>query len=239
MAPTTMMRMRKPIRIVSGMPTKNTCICGISFARMPSPMLNRSPNTRNGAAICTPMRKAPATVVRQRVGDVAEHRHLAGPEDDVAVVERRDHQMMQVGRKDHGEAEHCEEIADEHALLSLGRIDRGDEAEPHLLGDHHAGNLQRRDREPRQQAQHRADQQLLEQQLHHRHEGVQIDLIGAAVQRHDDRGEHQRKREPHPRRHRELAQPRQQHDHRADAREAQHEGCGNRPAERRRRSSFR
>ena len=55
--------MRKPTRIDSGMPTKNTCICGISRDRMPSPRLNRSPNTRNGAAICTPMRKAPATVV--------------------------------------------------------------------------------------------------------------------------------------------------------------------------------
>ena len=60
------------------------------------------------------------------------------------------------------DAEHGEEVADDHALLALGRIDRGDEAEPHLLGDHHARDLQRRDREPRQQAQHRADQQLLE-----------------------------------------------------------------------------
>ena len=93
--------MRKPTRIDSGMPTKNTCICGISRDSTPSPRLNRSPNTRNGAASCTPMRKAPATVLGQRVGDVAQHRHLAGPEHDVAVVERRDHQMMQVGGEDH------------------------------------------------------------------------------------------------------------------------------------------
>ncbi len=51
--------------------------------------------------------------------------------------------MMAVGRKQHGDAEHGEEVADQDALLALGRVDRGDEAEPHLLGDHAARNLQR------------------------------------------------------------------------------------------------
>ena len=133
--------------------------------------------------------------------DVADHRHLAGREQRVAVVERGDHQMMQVGREDQRDAEHAEEIADEHALLALGRIDRGDEAEPHLLGDHRARDLQRRDRQPRGEAEHGADQELLAEHQQHRAERAQIDLIGAAMQRQQHRGEHQRDGQPHPRRH--------------------------------------
>ena len=39
---------------------------GISRDKTPSPILNRSPNIRNGADSCTPMRKAPATVLVTR-----------------------------------------------------------------------------------------------------------------------------------------------------------------------------
>jgi hypothetical protein len=35
---------------------------------------------------------------------------------------------MQVGGENQRDAEHREEIADQHALLVLGRIDRSDEA---------------------------------------------------------------------------------------------------------------
>ena len=59
---------------------------------------------------------------------VADQRDLARLEDGVAVVHRRDHQVMQVGGKDQRDAKHAEEITDDHALLVLGRIDRGDEA---------------------------------------------------------------------------------------------------------------
>ena len=88
-------------------------------------------------------------------GHVADHRHLAGREQPVAVVERGDDEMMQVGREDQRDAEQRQEIADQHALLALGRIDRGDEAEAQLLRDHGARDLQRRDRQPRGQTQAR------------------------------------------------------------------------------------
>ena len=99
-----------------------------------------------------PIRNAMRDGLRRQRRDVADQRHLARPEQRVAVVERGDHEMMQVGREDQRDAEHGEEIADDHALLALRRIDRGDEAEPELLGDHRAGDLQRRDRQPRGQA---------------------------------------------------------------------------------------
>ena len=55
-------------------------------------------------------------------------------------------------------------LRDQHALLAaLGRIDRGDEAEAELLGDHEAGDLQRRDHQPRGDAEHHADEDLLRQ----------------------------------------------------------------------------
>ena len=41
-----------------------------------------------------------------------------------------------------------------HALLALGWIDRGDKAEPELLGDHVAGDLQPRDRQPGGEPEH-------------------------------------------------------------------------------------
>ena len=53
-------------------------------------------------------------------------------------------------------------LREQHALLAaLRRIDRGDEAEPELLGDHEAGDLQRRDHQPRGDAEHHADEDLL------------------------------------------------------------------------------
>src|SRR5881227_2950233 len=97
MAPITRIRMRKPMMIEAGRPTKNTCICGIRRASTPSPRLNRRPNTMNGA----------------------EKWNLAGLEQGVAVVERRDHQVMQIGGKHQREAEHGQEIRDDHTLLAL------------------------------------------------------------------------------------------------------------------------
>ncbi len=99
----------------------------------------------NGAESWMPMRNAVATVRGGERGDVAEQRHLARAEQRVAVVERGDHEVMQVGGEDQRDAEHGQEIADDHALLALRRIDRGDEAEPELLGDDGARDLQRRD----------------------------------------------------------------------------------------------
>ncbi len=85
---------------------------------------------------------------------------------------------MHVGGEDQRDAEQREEIADEHALLALRRIDRGDEAEAELLGDHRAGDLQRRDRQPRGQAEHRADQDFLHSMISTGAERGEIDGIG-------------------------------------------------------------
>ena len=53
-------RIRKPTRIDSGTPTKNTCICGIRRDSTPSPILNTRPNTRNGAESWIPILNAAA-----------------------------------------------------------------------------------------------------------------------------------------------------------------------------------
>ena len=141
-------KISRPSRIDSGTPTKNTCICGISRASTPSPILNTRPNTRNGADSCMPMRNAPAKVLVISAAASPVGRHSPGRTDRVAVVERGDHQMMHVGREQQRDAEQREEIADQQALLALGRIDRGDEAKPQLLGDDRAGDLQRRNASP-------------------------------------------------------------------------------------------
>ena len=106
---------------------------------------------------------------------IADDRHLAGRENRVAVVERRDHQMMQIGGENQRDAEQGEEIADQRALLILGRIDGGDKAQAHLLGDDRTRDLQRRNRQPRGHAQHRADHDFLKQHQDHRHQRIEID----------------------------------------------------------------
>ncbi len=50
---------------------------------------------------------------------------------------------------------------------------------------------------------------------------ARVDVIGAAVQRQQHGGEHERECQPHPRRQVLLAEPRQQHQHGAGAREHQ------------------
>ncbi len=185
----------------------------------------------NGAASCTPMRNEAATIVRDVLGDVAGERHLARLEDRVAVVHRRDDEMMHVGGEDQRHAEHGEEVADQHALLVLRRIDRGDEAEAELLRHHGAGDLQRRNREPRGDAEHEADEDLLDHFDDQRHQCVEIDRVGLPVQRQQHRGQRQRDGEPHARRQIRLADARQQHDHGADPAEGQHEGRGERRQE--------
>ena len=130
--------------------------------------LNTRPNTRNGAESWMPTRNASAIV---RVTSAATSETIGtspGPEQLVAVVQAGDHQVMQVGREDQRDAEQGEEIADDQALLALRRIDRGDEAEAELLGDHRARDLQRRDGQPRGQAEHHADQQFLPERDEHR-----------------------------------------------------------------------
>jgi hypothetical protein len=78
----------------------------------------------------------------------------------------------------------------------------------------------------RGQAEHGADQDLLRQHHHHRAERAQVEVVGAAVERQQHGGEHERDREPHPHRNAQLAPPRQQHHHRSNAGEDQHEGGG-------------
>ena len=88
---------------------------------------------------------------------------------------------MAVGRKQHGDAEQREKVADHDALLALRRIDRGDKAKTELLGDHGARHLQRGQRHPRGRAKHDPDQDLVE---HHHQKGrhrSHVDVIIGAV----------------------------------------------------------
>ncbi len=73
-------------------------------------------------------------------------------------------------------------------------------------------------------AEHRADDDLLDQHDDGRPERAGVDVIVVAMQRQQHRGQHQRDGEAQPRRNVLLAEPRQQHDHGADARENQQEG---------------
>ena len=111
-----------------------------------------------------PMRNAVAIDAGDVLRGVADQRQFARLEDRVAVVHRGNDEMMQIGGKDQRDAKQREKIADQQALLVLGRVDGGDEAQAQLLGDDGAGDLQRRNRQPRGQAEDRADKQFLKQQ---------------------------------------------------------------------------
>ena len=93
---------------------------------------------------------------------------------------------MAVGGEQQGDAEQGQEIADQQALLALGRIDRRDETEAHLLGDHGARDLQRRQRHPGGGPQHDADHDLMQHQHQHRTHRLHVDVIRRAVRRQDD-----------------------------------------------------
>jgi len=79
---------------------------------------------------------------------VARGRQLAGLEQGVTVVERRDHEVMHVGCEKQRDLEQRQEVADDHALLPLGRIDSGDKAKAeqpararlHRCGRHRDGS---------------------------------------------------------------------------------------------------
>src|ERR1700722_15744505 len=155
---------------------------------------------------------------------IAARQRLIRRKHRVAVAERGDHQMVAVGCKQQRDAEHGEEISDQQALLALRRIDRGNESEPELLGDHRSGHLQGRKRHPRGGAEHHADDDLMQHQHQERRHRLHVDVVGVAVQRQYDQRQHQRDRKLDTNRDVALAQSRQQHDHRSDAGEYQHEG---------------
>ncbi len=165
---------------------------------------------------------------RERPGgkrcDIAARHALARRKDLVAVVQRGDHEMVAVGGKQQGHAEQSEEVADQHALLALGRIDRGDETEPDLLRDHGARDLQCRQRHARGGPEQDADEDFVHHQRQHRGDRAHVDMIVGAVQRQDDQREQKRDRELDAHGDVGLPQPRQQHHHRADAGEGEHEG---------------
>src|SRR5262249_44142556 len=115
---------------------------------------------------------------RHMLRGIAEKRQLAGLEDLVAVVHRRNHEMMQVGGKNQRDPKQAEEISNQHTLLVLGWINCRDKTETELLRDDRSRHLKRRDREPRRQAEHRPDNEFLEQENKDRSEGRKIDSIG-------------------------------------------------------------
>jgi len=113
---------------------KNTCICGISRDNTPSPRLNSNPNTYT---------KRGCDDARHVLRRVAHKRQFARLKDFVAVIHRRDHQMVQISGKHQSDTEHGQKISDQKALLVLGRIDSSDEPEAQLLGNDRSGYLER------------------------------------------------------------------------------------------------
>jgi hypothetical protein len=221
MVPSTSRKNRSPSRIDSGSATKNTCICGISRDSTPSPILNSSPKARNG--VDADAKRAGGDLGDQR-RDVADGGHFARLEQVVARVERGDDQVVHVGGEEQRDAEHGEEIADDHALLALGRIDGGDEAQAQLLGDHRACHFECGDGQPRREAKHGADHDLLDQQHDGRTQRAGVDVIGRAMQRQEHCGKDERDGELEPRRNVLLAETGQQHHHGSGAGKDQEEG---------------
>jgi hypothetical protein len=116
---------------------------------------------------------------QHQFGDVAHRQRRTWLKQPAAVVERRDHEIMQIGREDERDAEHGEEVSEGDALLALHRVEAGDEAEPQLLCDRGARDLQRRKREPRGQAENGGEDQFLNEEADKRRETSRdIDRIG-------------------------------------------------------------
>ena len=179
-----------------------------------------------------PIRKAPDTIFVTSAADVADRWHLARLKQRVAVTERRNDQMMHVGRKEQCHAEHGQEVADQRALLVLGRVHGRDKAKAQLLGNHRTRHFERGDRQPRRKAKYRADDYLFNQQHHHRPERAGVDLVGRAVQWQQNRSQHYGDREPDPRRNVLLAKSRQKHQHGASAGKNEKKGRARRRKER-------
>ena len=148
--------------MLAGMAMKNTCSCGISRLRMPSPRLKTRPKTMNGALIWTPTTKAPATAL---IAICAASSHMIAVrrrEDHVAVVDRRERHVVEVGRKDQRDAEEAEE-APTTAPCTPPCVGSADCAklEAGLVGDHRARDLRRHHDEPRDAAEDQPDDDLV------------------------------------------------------------------------------
>jgi hypothetical protein len=223
MAPRSRSRNNSPSRIESGSPTKN------NLHLRHQPRQNAEPDIENHAEDNERRRELNADAEgagdhpgNQRRG-IAGRRHLTGLEQIVAVVDRSDDEMMHVGGEEQLDAEKRQKIADHQPLLALGGIDGSDEAEAELLGDDGAGDFQRRDREPRSDAEHGADEDFLDQHHERRGERALIDVVGVAMQRQQHGSKQKREGQAHARRDVLLAEARQQHQHRAGARKHQEE----------------
>ena len=136
--------------------------------------------------------------------------------------------MMGIGREQQRDSEQGKEVSYQQPLLALGRIDSGDKSKTHLLRDHRARDLKRGERHPRSSAEHDTDDDLMHHQHQQRGQRVHVDMVGGAMQRQDDQRQHDRDGKFDAHRNVGLAQSRQQHDHRANAGEHQHEGRGER-----------
>ena len=102
------------------------------------------PNTMKGAAICTASAKPSPDGLIASARRIAGRRDAGRRQEGVAVADRRDREMVQVGGEDQRHAEQGQEVADRGACCRPGRVDRHGEGEPELLGDEVAGRLQAR-----------------------------------------------------------------------------------------------
>src|SRR5262245_50255491 len=105
--------------------------------------------------------------------------------------------MVQIGSEYERYAEDRQEISDQKALLVLRRVNGGDKSKPKLLRNDGARNLQRRNREPCGQSQHRTDDDFLEEKHQDGADGAEINRIRLLMSRQDNRREHQRDAEAH------------------------------------------
>jgi hypothetical protein len=134
--------------------------------------------------------------------------------------------MMHIGRENQRDAQDREKIRDHHALLVQRRIDRHAEAEAELIGDHRPGDQERGKRKPRREAEHRPDQDFLNEHAEERRKAsIEHDRISVLVDRHQDEREHERDHETDARGNAALAQSRHQHRHGAEPREHQEKDC--------------
>ena len=141
-------------------------------------MLKTRPNTRNGADNCMPILKAAA---KARVASAATSPlGISSPGEKivVAVVQRRDDQMMAVGRKQQVTPSMVRKFPISTPCWPWVGSTEVTKSEAELLGDHRAGDLQRRKRHPRGGAEHDADDDLVEHQHQQRRQRAHVDLVG-------------------------------------------------------------
>ena len=126
----------------SGRPMKNTCICGMRRDNIPETEIEQQPEHEERRRQLNADAKRRPNDAGHMLRRVSQQRQFSRLKNRVAVVHRRDHQMMQIGGEDERYAEHRQEISDQNPLLVLRWIDGGDKSKAKLLGNDRARDLE-------------------------------------------------------------------------------------------------